>query len=136
MIGEVTRAVIRKQSTSPKTVLGFFAILLAIVATATVPVVAILASQKELRYLIPIVLGVVFGAFLLLMLVVLAIVVFGDPTRLMLGEMTGSEYSEHQRMVLGDNVSGVRPAINSPLGIPQVASEGKDQGALTEGKAT
>lgn len=122
MVNFVTRAVASRESSSPKTVLGFFVLVLTVMGAVTVPLIAVLASQEDLRYLIPIVLTVVAVIFLVVLGAILWIVIFGDPTRLMLGQVTGSEYREFQKMVIGDSESGVTLLLARGA-TPQVTAE-------------
>jgi hypothetical protein len=55
--------------------------------------------------LIPWVLIIAFG-FLVLLVGVVILVMLRDPSRLMLGQITGSEFVQVQRMLLGDSVRG------------------------------
>jgi hypothetical protein len=75
---------------APKTVLGFFAIALAILASACAVVVGLLARVDALHALIPWVLG--FGASVLVaVLAGVFITAWKDPTILMLGQVTGEK---------------------------------------------
>jgi hypothetical protein len=112
----MTRQILSRQHSSPKTVLGFFGACLAILAAADVPIIAVLARKQSLHYLIPYALIIPLVILVLVVVVVLMVVIFGDPTKLMLGEMTGSEYGEYQRMMVGDSISGARPIIDQVRG--------------------
>lgn len=96
-----------KHSTNkkPKTVLGFFAIVLCIVNTGGITLIGLLAGTESLHFLIPWVLsflalvdlGIIGGIF--------AVTCF-DPTKLMLGQVTGNEYLANRKLTLGDNEQG------------------------------
>lgn len=90
---------------TPKTVLGFFALILAILFLSSTWIIRILASSPELHYLIvPILLFL--AAILLLVLVGVFITAWRDPTILMLGQVTGEVYLQYRRLALGDSAMG------------------------------
>jgi len=124
-VNEVTKAIFSRERSSPKTVLAFYGFVLAVIAFACAPVVAALAGESDLHHLIPYVIIGAFALFVVIVSVVTWVVLFGDPTRLQLGEVSASEYREYQRMMLGDSVAGVHPIVESrQAGIPQVTGEG------------
>jgi hypothetical protein len=90
---------------TPKTVLGFFALLIGILFVSATWVIRILASRIELHYLIIPVL-VFLAAILVLVLVGVFVTAWRDPTILMLGQVTGEVYLQYRRLVLGDSASG------------------------------
>lgn len=102
---EVNQVLRTGEHSSPKTVLGFFGVvLLIVVGGSTGLILALSSSEKTVDY-VPYVLG--FSALVvvaLLTTVVTAMV--KDPTRLMLGQITGREYIDHRRLTLGDSTSG------------------------------
>jgi hypothetical protein len=107
MITELTNAIRSRQVSNPRTVLGFYAGVLAIVLAGDVTAVGILASNKVATSLIPWLLG--FAALLVLLLLTgVFIVTLIDPSKLMLGQITGTEYANIHRIVLGDSDSGQR----------------------------
>jgi hypothetical protein len=64
-----------------------------------------LATQHELRYIIPWVLG--FGAIVLVLLIAVVVAInVRAPMKLQLGQITGRELIEYERMTLGDSISG------------------------------
>lgn len=137
MFRESVRQVASRDTTSPKTALGFFALVLGLALAAGVPTIAVLSRREELHFLIPWVLG--FFALLVIVSFVgiFAFVVFGDPSKLMLGQVTGTEYRELQRMLLGDSSTGVRPAgLIDSGGMPQIAAEGTERRELRPGDKT
>ena len=89
---------------APKTVLGFFNIVLAILTTGCVGVAAVLASQPKLYYLIPYSLGLAFVFFVILVVGVF-IVMLKDPTKLQLGEVSARDFINYQ-LTLGDSAAG------------------------------
>jgi hypothetical protein len=107
VIAELTQAVRGRQTVNPRTVLGFLATVLGLVLTASIAGVWILASTSVGTYLIPWLL--IFCAILAVLLIggVFAVTLI-DPSRLMLGQVTGTEYAEIQRAVLGDSIRGER----------------------------
>jgi hypothetical protein len=107
MITELTNAIRSRQVSNPRTVLGFYAGVLAIVLAGDVTAVGVLASTKVAISLIPWLLG--FAALLVLLLLAgVFIVTLVDPSKLMLGQITGTEYANIHRVVLGDSDSGQR----------------------------
>ncbi|HEU5142976.1 MAG TPA: hypothetical protein VFU04_07460 [Solirubrobacterales bacterium] len=91
--------------TSPKTVLGFYAGVLVIVEAGVGGACLILATDKDLHYLIPWVLG--FGGIALIGVMAVVIAMnFRDPTKLQLGRVTGREFLAYQRVTKGDSIAG------------------------------
>ncbi|MEO0515591.1 MAG: hypothetical protein AAF086_09930 [Planctomycetota bacterium] len=89
---------------APKTVLGFFAIVIGIATTGISILVATISAQAGLHYLIPWILG--FGGFLICGTIAgVFIAAWQDPTRLMLGQVSGSEFIQNRKLSLGDSDS-------------------------------
>ena len=110
LIAHLTKAVQGRQTVNPRTVLGFLATVLGLVLAASISGIAIIASTKVATYLIPWLL--LFCAILSVCLIAgVFIVTVLDPSRLMLGQVTGTEYAEIQKMVLGDSIRGERPVL-------------------------
>lgn len=113
MVSELTRAFQRRQTINPRTVLGFYATVLGLLLTACVAGVAVLATTKTSTYLIPWLLG--FAALMVLLLLGgVFLVTLNDPTKLMLGQISGMEYAEIRRAVIGDSVTGERVITTDP----------------------
>ena len=90
---------------TPKTILGFFAIVLAILFIGAIWIVAILAADPNLHCLIlPILLFL--AAVLLLVLIGIFVTAWKDPTILMLGQVTGEVYLQYRQLKLGDSFQG------------------------------
>ncbi|MFL4475554.1 hypothetical protein ACIPVK_16280 [Paeniglutamicibacter sp. MACA_103] len=107
-IKQVTNAMRGRQTINPKTVLGFYATVLGILLFATVSVVAVLASNNVELWLIPFLLGF-SGLLLLLLLAGVFVVSLIDPSKLMLTQVTGTEYAHIQEtLILGDSNRGDR----------------------------
>jgi uncharacterized membrane protein len=106
-VHELTRAIRSGEYASPKTVLGFFGVMIGIAATALICIVWLLKDVARLAYLVPIVLAVFIAIFLFVLISVM-IIALKDPSKLMLGQISGSDYAEIQRMTLGDSSSGER----------------------------
>jgi len=85
--------------------LGFYAGVLAILDSASLIAVAVLAQTHTMTWLIPWVLVFAAAVFLLLVGGVFTVNLF-DPAKLMLGQISGSEYVAIHAMPLGDSVSG------------------------------
>jgi hypothetical protein len=79
--------------------------LLALLELGVAIVLGFLVSQDDLHYLVPWVIG--FGAFVFVAIiaVVVAINVI-DPSKLQLGQMTGREFIDYQRVTRGDSLGG------------------------------
>lgn len=108
VLQHATRVIRRSQTESPKTVLGFFATTLAVLLTFIGIAIAVLARYQTYTELIPFLLFFGALAFIGLLTGVFYIILFRDPSQLMLGQVTGSEYAEIQRVQLGDSRSGER----------------------------
>ncbi len=104
---------------APKTVLGFYGAVLAIVEAGVIGALAVLATNDSLHYLVPWVFG--FAAVVLITLIGVVVTMnIRDPAKLQLGRVTAREYIEVQRMTLGDSIAGSYveevPAIESVTG--------------------
>lgn len=110
MFRETAEAFTTARYQAPKTVLGFFAIVLAILVTGVAAVVAILARNSTVTYLIVpilvfagiVVIGVLVGVF---------VTAWKDPTILMLGQVSGEIFVENRRLKLGDSVAGEQTVV-------------------------
>jgi hypothetical protein len=113
VLTQITNAVRSRQSINPRTVLGFYATVLGILATAAVTGAAVLASADRETWLIPWLFGF-SGAVLLLLLIGVFIVTLIDPSKLMLTQVSGTEYAAiQQQVVLGDSTSGERLVLEA-----------------------
>ena len=93
------------QFRAPKTILGFFAIMVAILATAAVGAISVLARISQLQsYVAPILIFV--ALIIVLVLIGVFITAWKDPTILMLGQVSGEVYVEFHKQRLGDSTSG------------------------------
>ena len=89
---------------APKTILGFFAVVVALVLTGVGAATGILSRVEALHHLIVWVLG--FGALIVVaVLLCVFITAWKDPTALMLGQISGHEYIENRKLALGDSES-------------------------------
>jgi hypothetical protein len=90
---------------APKTIVGFFAVGLGIVASTTVLVIAILARVPALhRLIVPVLLFM--GGVSLAALGAVLLTAWKDPTILMLGQVSGEVYLANRRLTLGDSTGG------------------------------
>lgn len=96
-----------RRTESPRTILAFHATVIGILLTFALGATATLAWSGSMDWLIPWILGLGFltasgyaGAVFW--------VAKDDPSKLMLGQVTGHEYAEIQRVVLGDSTTGER----------------------------
>jgi hypothetical protein len=114
----------RRYTENPRTVLGFFATVLGLILAADIAAVATLAYADVKTGLIPWLLGFAGVVFVALVGAVLVIALV-DPSKLMLGRVTGSEYAEIQRLTLGDSRAGERelPVTQAGRGAPIVLGE-------------
>ena len=106
MTPQITNAFRSRQTISPRSVLGYFATVLASLLTASIPAIAILASHEDWSYLIPWIL--IFDAAVVLLLIAGPfIVAMIDPSKLMLTHVTGTEYAVIQQgSLVGDSRMG------------------------------
>jgi hypothetical protein len=104
---DVTTAVRSRQTINPKNVLGFYATVIGLVLGATVGAALVLAETHTSTNLIPWILGIGL-AISVLVAVGVFIINLTDPSKLMLGQITGTEYVAIQRAVLGDSLTGER----------------------------
>ena len=115
MIEQVQSMFSRKRD-SPKNILGFFGTLLAIwVVGSCTAIIALAKSRTETR-MIPWIWG--FAAlFLLIMYISVFVVMLKNTSKLMLGNVTGSEFIAIQRNIkLGDSESGLREVVYREVG--------------------
>jgi hypothetical protein len=124
-------AIRARRTSNPKTVLGFYATVLGLLLSACVGAAFVLAETKTATYLIPWVLG--FGALVFVMLVAgVFVITLTDPSKLMLGQITGSEYVAIHQAVLGDSLTGERLEVIDA----RVASSAGEQGNSTNAVQT
>jgi hypothetical protein len=128
-IHQLTHAIRTGEYRSPRTVLGFFAGMVGIAATVLIFVIWLLEKSANLRYLIPIVLTV-FLAIFLFVLVGVMLIALKDPSKLMLGQISGRDYAEIQRVTLGDSRSGEH--VENVMIIPPSPSMITVDAAVTE----
>ncbi|WP_431835922.1 hypothetical protein [Cellulomonas sp. Y8] len=98
-----------RQTSNPKTVLAFYATIFGITIVGMTGLVMVLATTKTATGLIPWILGVGTAGASLLVLGVYRLN-SKDPAKLMLGQITGSEYASIQSVTLGDSSRGERVA--------------------------
>lgn len=90
---------------SPKTILGFFAILIGILGLSIFGLTKIFAQVDSLRIYIPWLLRFGAGAFIFVSLAIL-ITAWINPEKLMLGEVRGEVYLQMLRLRQGDSATG------------------------------
>ena len=126
---EVTQAIQGRQTVNPRTVLGFYATIVALLLTASVGASAVLASTKTATWLIPWVL-VFIGILIVALIIGVFVINYRDPSKLMLGQITGSEYAVINSAILGDSQAGERLQLLLPQLIPgDVITAEVDQGS-------
>lgn len=122
----------------PKTVLGFFAIVLAILGTTGSAIVGLLSRTEPLHSAVPWVLAFL-GFVFLGTLVGVFVTAWRDPTILMLGQVSGEDYLANRRLTLGDSDEGEYIDVSrvtqsevitdQPAGLPEPkADEGDTNG--------
>lgn len=89
----------------PKTILGFCAIIMAIVSSGTVIGIGILSRYEALHHLIAAIL-IFTGSVTVAVLVAVFVTGWKDPTILMLGEVSPEAYIANRKLTLGDSASG------------------------------
>ena len=106
MATEVNRSLFARRKSEPKSVLGFYAIVLGILCAACVAICGALAWSGTAVGLIPWVLG--FAALFLILLVAgVFVVMLRDPSKLMLTHVTGDQFLAIQSQhTLGDSLRG------------------------------
>lgn len=102
---QMSREVVSGAYTRPKTVLAFFGIVLAIAVAGAVGLVAVVGRYDLAETFIWVALVFVAVIFIAILFEVFRHI-RRDPTRLMLGEMSGREFAEYQRMTMGDSLTG------------------------------
>jgi hypothetical protein len=89
----------------PRTVLGFYAVLLGLVEAGVVAILVVLVSQQDLHYLVPWVIA--FGALIFVAIIVVVVAMnMIDPTKLQLEPIKGQEFLDYQKVTRGDSIGG------------------------------
>ncbi|MFG2037530.1 hypothetical protein [Dactylosporangium sp. NPDC048998] len=104
MLKEVTEAVRGRQTINPRTVLGFYATVLGLLLAAVVSGSAVLASTKTATWLIPWL--ILFAAVMFVALIAgVFVITLIDPSKLMLTQISGTEYATIRKITLGSSES-------------------------------
>ena len=101
----MVRAVRASQQVRPNNVLSFYVIVLLVIEGACGLALGFLGGRSSLHYLVPYVLGFAAISFLGILITVIVLTV-KFPEKLMLGEVSGTEYVEIQQATLGDSRTG------------------------------
>ena len=131
-----SRQIAAAEQTAPKTVLAFIATTLAIIAAATGVLTVGLAAAGH-GILAASALGGGFVLFASLLVWVVA-AFQKDPSRLVLGPMTGREFLEYQRWTAGDSVAGEQietvgeavSGLSIPSPLPALPKQAADEGDM------
>jgi len=115
---------------SPKTILGFFAALVAILGLTVYGLTKSLGAIPQCQWMVPYVLLFGAGAFTFVALAILFTAWFA-PEKLMLGEITGSAYATIMKLKLGDSQRGDVTVV-----VPAAGGRRKRRAALTSGEIT
>jgi hypothetical protein len=108
LIRQAIESVSQRQSTAPRTILGFLLGMYGTLVAASAAMVIGLVASDSAGY-IPWVLG--FGAAITVALgAAVIIIAWKDPSRLMLGPITANEYTNIRRLHLGDDQQGEHSA--------------------------
>jgi hypothetical protein len=108
-VQEVMRAIRSGERSAPKTVLGFLVIMTSILGSASTFAFWFFSGETALHYMVPI----VFVVFIILFVTIVGAVLlicWKDPSKLMLGQITGREFALIQQLTLGDSNAGERIA--------------------------
>jgi hypothetical protein len=120
LLGDIIQAIRARQSTNPRTLLAFYGSVLAIVIIGAVGAVTALAETHTMTYLIPWIL-VFAGVVIVALLVGVFVLTIVDPSSLMLGQVTASDYVAIHRLRLGDSDMGEREStLVLPSEMPSV----------------
>lgn len=112
-LANLTRTAWAAQQARPKTALGFFGATVASIVGGVPLTIWALGGAGTTA-------ACVLGAAFLLIVAIMAgvfAIVWKDPTKLQLGQITGSEYTEAQRLTIGDDLTGERVVRRSASGI-------------------
>jgi hypothetical protein len=117
-IHEAAEALTTATYRAPKTILGFFAIVLGILVSGAAIIIGVLAGSAELRHLVLPIL-IFAGGVLLVVLIGVFVTAWKDPTILMLGQVTGEVFIENRRLTLGDsNIGEIKETVlSTPSGV-------------------
>jgi hypothetical protein len=120
---------------SPKTILGFFAVLIGILGVSIFALARVFADVAELRTYIPALLLFGGGAFVFIALAIL-ITAWINPEKLMLGEVRGDVYLQMLKLRQGDSELGeiieqvplVSSGSESRIALPSNGSSKQEDG--------
>ncbi len=113
-------------ASAPRTILGFFWGVFALLVGATAVILQVLATRDSLHHLVPWVLLYVGAMGIALVGVVVWILHSNKTMRLLLGEVSGQELSEHERS-MGDSVLGLEEPQSGKKGRPAQKIEDRRQ---------
>jgi len=105
VVGDITSRSVGAGIRSPKTILGFFALVLGIAVVGAAVAIRTLAQTTNLHNLVLPILMFTGGLVIFVIVAVLAIALI-DPTKLMLGEISDEAYIENRKLSLGDSLHG------------------------------
>ena len=107
LIQQAIESISRRESSAPKTILGFLLGMYGVLIAASAAVILGLVASDSSE-LVVYVLG--FGALVTVALGAAVIVIaWKDPSRLMLGQVSAREYANIRRLHLGDDKQGDQP---------------------------
>jgi hypothetical protein len=127
---QLLQGVRRGQYVYPRTVLAFLGTVLGIVAFASVLAIGWLVTEDSLHYLVPIIL-IFVAALVLVVLGGVFYVMWKDPSKLQVSEMSGDEFIRFQQLTTGDSTSGEQ--VETVAALPGEATV-KEQRSLERGE--
>ncbi len=120
-IPHLLESITRRQTSQPRTILGFLLGMFTVVVSGAVAVTIALGGTKS-SWLIPIVLSFVAVVTVGLLIGVMKQAA-RDPASLMLGQITGDEYQSIRRLTMGSSSTGeyleTRPPASISSGTPE-----------------
>ncbi|MBI2242767.1 MAG: hypothetical protein HYU55_02010 [Nocardioides sp.] len=127
------RGIQTRRTENPRTILAFYATVIGLLLAAGLGTASAILISDSATYLLPWVLG--FCGLMFVMIVGgVFLVSLNDPSKLQLGQVTGEEYAEIQRVALGDSSSGERVTaivhqaeVDVPIDVPELESGSNEE---------
>ncbi|GIG40499.1 hypothetical protein [Cellulomonas phragmiteti] len=113
-VSEAVQGFHSKRTENPKTVLAFYATILGLALTADTALVGVLASTGESTWLIPWLI-LFAGTLSIGLLAAVFFVALRDPSKLMLGQVTGEQYVEIQKLTLTTQTADIQEVAQVTL---------------------
>lgn len=101
---EHVQGVVKRTTSNPRTILAFWGVALSVIVSGTVGTVGFLASSESRYLVLP---TLIFGGTLIVAIIVgLFVLCIVKPQRLMLGQISGTEYVAIEQRIYGDSDNG------------------------------